>query len=120
MADETILEITRTLTTPDLDASFEGQSAANGSFQCPVSALNAPMDSGVYAITSASAVSFTVAFNYTLPQTPTRIRLTLLMPNTSASMPGIGAVINNAINFALCLTGPTGDTTHKVFWEALP
>lgn len=120
MADETILEIGRTVTIPDADASGELQSVANGSAQFPLAGINYPLDSGVFAINSATAVNFVVPFNYTLRSVPTRIRLSLEMPNTGASMPGLGYVLNDTVNFALCLTGPAGDTAHFVFWEALP
>lgn len=119
MPTETILQITRTVTVPDSDASFEIQSVSLGSAQCPTSALNFPLVSGVFTINSATAQQFTVAFGATLGAPPTRIRLTLLMPSTSAPMPGLGAASISTTNFALCLTGPTGNTTTKVFWEAL-
>lgn len=123
MADETILEIGRVVTVPDADASLEGQSASLGSFQIPYSALNYPLDSGVFTISSASLSSFVVPFNYTLRSVPTRFRLTLIMPpgaTGATPMPGLGALPNSTANFTLLLTGPTGDTTHQVFWEALP
>lgn len=121
MANETILEIGQTLAVPAADASMEGQSASLGSFQIPMSALNYPLASGVFVISSATLTSFNVAYpGAPLRSIPTRIRLTLLMPSSGASMPGLGAVIVDANSFTLVLTGPAGDTTHQVFWEALP
>lgn len=119
MANETILQITRVVTLPDSDASFEIQSVANGSAQCPCSALNFPVASGIFAITSATITSFTVALGVTLGSAATRVRLTLIMPNTSANMPVIGASNLTTTNFVLNLSGPTGNTTTKVFWEVL-
>ena len=99
---------------------MECQGAALGSFQMPMSALNYPLDSGVYTIPSASVISFTVPFNYTLRSNPTRIRATLIGTGSTGTIPGFACVPSSTMAFNLQLTGPTGDTAHKIFWEALP
>ena len=120
MANETILDIGRSVTLPDADASMEIQGAALGSAQLPMSALNYPLDSGIFTIPSATLISFTVAFSYTLRSNPTRIRATLIGTGSTGSIPGFACVPASTMAFNLQLTGPTGDTSHKIFWEALP
>ena len=122
MANETILQIGRAVTVPDADASLEIQSVASGSAQIPVSAFNVPLDSGLYTIASATAVLFTIDYPHgPLAAVPTRFRLTVIIPNATANL--IAAFIVggwNATDFQLAISGPAGDTTHTVFWEALP
>ena len=119
MATSSILGIGTTISAPRTDDSMEVQSVSLGSAQMPMSALNTPMDSGLATLSSATAVTFTISYHSTLATAPTRWRLTLILPSVTASIPGIAVVPGTTSQFTLVLTGPTGDTTHKVFWEAL-
>jgi hypothetical protein len=117
---KTILGITRTVAIPDSDASLELQSASLGSGQFPASGLNFPIASGIYTIASAAATAFTVPYGSTLASNPTRFRVTLNGLGTTGTMPVLAATQGTTANFLLTLSGPTGDITHTVFWEALP
>jgi hypothetical protein len=121
MANETILQIGRTVRVPDVDASMELDGVALGSAQVPCANLNLPLDSGLYTIPSATAVLFTVNYpNGPLPVAPTRFRLTKIIPTAGANMFDAWIVAGwNATSFQLAISGPAGDTSHQVFWEAL-
>ena len=94
---------------------------ALGSAQVPCANLNLPLDSGLYTIPSATAVLFTVNYpNGPLPVAPTRFRLTKIIPTAGANMFDAWIVAGwNATSFQLAISGPAGDTSHQVFWEAL-
>ena len=124
MANATILEIPRSVTQPDLDASAELQSASLGSGQFPLSALRWPLAWGTFTIPSATATLFTINFNASggpLEVEPSALRLTKMIPSSAAVLYDAWVVGGwNATSFALEISGPVGDTNHKVYCEALP
>ena len=122
MATSTILGISTVRTVPLSDDSLEVQSVASGSGQIPVSLLcGRLLANDVYPIGSATNTLFTISYRSTLPVVPTKIRLTFYTPSTSSSLIQ-GNVVSGTISnmsFQVQLFGPTGDTTHSIFWEAL-
>ena len=124
MPTELISQIPTQITRQRSDDLMEVQSpslGAAGSAGLTLASLNPPLDSGIFTIFSAAAVNFTVNFNSTLPSIPTRFRLTLLLFQNTDPMPALAVVYSTVTtaNFNLVLTGPTGNTRTKVFWEAL-
>jgi hypothetical protein len=79
---------------------------------------------GTFTIPSATAVVFTVDFQagaVALAVTPSAIRLTKIIPTSGSYMFDAWIVAGwNATSFQLAISGPSGDTTHQVYWEALP
>ena len=124
MANATILEISRQVSQPDLDAYAELQSASLGSGAIPMSSLRWPLAWGTFTIPSATSRIFTVDFtpsSAALEVTPSNIRLTKMIPSSTAVTYDAWVVEGwNATSFALAISGPVGDTNHKVYWEALP
>jgi len=122
MATSTILGISTVRTVPLSDDSLEVQSVASGSGQISVSLLcGRLLANDVYTIGSATNTLFTISYRSTLPVVPTKIRLTFYTPSTSSSLIQ-GNVVSGTISnttFQVQLFGPTGDTTHSIFWEAL-
>lgn len=124
MAFSTILNIPTTVTQVRSDDSMELQSVSAGSAQITVANLcGRLLANGIYTITSSTATLLTINYLPTgsLTVTPTRIRLTFYMPSATATLIQ-GNVVSSTISmssFQVQLFGPTGDTTHSIFWEAL-
>jgi len=122
MATSTILGIPTTVTQPRADDSMELQSSSLGSAQITVANLcGRLLATNVYTIGSTTLTLFTISYGSTLPVVPTKIRLTFYSPSSSSSLV-YGNVISGTISntsFQVQLLGPTGDTAHQIFWEAL-
>ena len=124
MATSTIIGIPTTVTQTRSDDYIELQSTSAGSANILASnAFGRLLANNVYTITSSTATLLTINYlmSGSLPVTPTRIRLTFYTPSSTAALIQ-GNVVSSTISatsFQVQLFGPTGDTTHKIFWEAL-